>query len=588
METRVSYDPGGTAAIGADARRADLLVLLAAVPLLFWGLGVRGLWAAEGRWAQVTREMFLTGDFFHPTIGGQPYFDKPLLTYWLRALISVPAGGLSELVIRLPSAIAGIVAVWATMRVGSRLWPARTGRLAGGLLLTTFAFVVWARTGTADAENLAAIMLAVAWYWSRRDRPGFLAMLVFYLIGFVGALTKGLTAVAVPIVIVLPDMLVERRWRLLFTARHFAALGIAVAVYLAPFAYASLTQPASYQSSGLALVFQENIQRFFRPIDHRGPIYLYVYQLPVLLLPWTPLFVLAAVHAARSWKGLDRHTRWLVWAIVLVFLFFTLSGSRRSYYILPIVPLCALLAAVFVTSPADARAGELRRLGLDIQRVLFAGLIIFELAMPLLLVLARWRMGFEAGPSMWAAGPVIGIAALAAGVALYKAEGRWKQAAGTDRLTWPLVVTAAILLGGFFCWQQNALEVNRTERSFAQELRARSIRFPPQRIGMFPRVNANILFYLGRDQPVQILKNSEQFRGFVASGVGDAVIAQSRDVAKLAAEITNDLARWQDLRQKVPPWGSKSARQEQWVAWLREDGGTAGTGTSGEGIEHAK
>ena len=53
----------------------DGTLWLVGTVLLFWGLGSRGLWAAEGRWAQVTQEMFQTGDFFHPTISGEPYFD---------------------------------------------------------------------------------------------------------------------------------------------------------------------------------------------------------------------------------------------------------------------------------------------------------------------------------------------------------------------------------------------------------------------------------------------------------------------------------------------------------------------------------
>ena len=51
------------------ARALNLLLLSVAFVLLFCFLGARGLWAAEGRWAEVTREMFLTQDFFYPTIG---------------------------------------------------------------------------------------------------------------------------------------------------------------------------------------------------------------------------------------------------------------------------------------------------------------------------------------------------------------------------------------------------------------------------------------------------------------------------------------------------------------------------------------
>jgi 4-amino-4-deoxy-L-arabinose transferase-like glycosyltransferase len=565
---------------------ADALLMTAAVVLMFWGLGVRGLWAAEGRWAEVTREMFLRGDFFHPTIGGEPYFDKPLLTYWLPAALSALTGTLNELIIRLPSAMAALAAVWATAKIGARLWSARTGRIAGWLLLTTYAFLFWARTGTADAENLAAITLAVAWYWSRRDRPGFGAMLVFYLIAFVGALTKGLTAVFVPMLIVLPDMLTQKRWRVLLTVRHFTALGIGLAVYLCPFAYAALTRPADYSSGGLTLVFQENILRFFEPIDHKGPIYLYVYQLPVLLLPWTPLFVLAVAGIVKARRGLDGHTRWLLWAIALVFLFFTLSGSRRSYYIMPIVPLCALLMAVFVMEMRQPQLKDLQRWGLDIQRILLIALVAFELAMPLILVILSRQIGFAMTVSLGAASLAIGLAALLAAV-VYKTRGRLRLSGGDDPPIQPLIATAAVLLGGYFCWQQGILEVNRTERLFAEQVKDQSAQLPPERIAMFPKSNANILFYLGTRDPVRVLASPDQVEGFLAGGQHGIVITRNRDTAALPAKIVSALELCRPVRQETQPWESEASREEKWVAWVLGDPHSVAAATGVEKGDHA-
>jgi len=58
---------------------APVIIFFAVSMFMFiWVLGNRELWTAEARWAEVVREMFLTGDFFHPTINGEPYFDKPL------------------------------------------------------------------------------------------------------------------------------------------------------------------------------------------------------------------------------------------------------------------------------------------------------------------------------------------------------------------------------------------------------------------------------------------------------------------------------------------------------------------------------
>ncbi len=77
-------------------RWGDIVLLTAAFFLLFWGLGGRALWGSEGRWAEISREMLLTKDFFHPTIGGEPYLDKPFLTYWLIIAVSAIFGKLNE------------------------------------------------------------------------------------------------------------------------------------------------------------------------------------------------------------------------------------------------------------------------------------------------------------------------------------------------------------------------------------------------------------------------------------------------------------------------------------------------------------
>jgi 4-amino-4-deoxy-L-arabinose transferase-like glycosyltransferase len=85
-------------------------------------LGASELWGPEDRWAEVVREMRLTGDYFHPTINGEPYFDKPLMSYWFIALVSAVTGRLDEWTVRFPSVIAGLVALAATMNLGRRLW----------------------------------------------------------------------------------------------------------------------------------------------------------------------------------------------------------------------------------------------------------------------------------------------------------------------------------------------------------------------------------------------------------------------------------------------------------------------------------
>lgn len=130
-----------------------LLLFIAAFLLLFWAIGERSLWASEGRWAEITREMFTSGDFFHPTIGGKPYFDKPLLTYWVIAAVSAVTGQLDEFIIRLPSAMAGLLTLVCTVYLGRRLWSRQAGWLAGGLLLTSYGLLMYSHVASGVTGN---------------------------------------------------------------------------------------------------------------------------------------------------------------------------------------------------------------------------------------------------------------------------------------------------------------------------------------------------------------------------------------------------------------------------------------------------
>ncbi len=56
--------------------------------------------------------------------------------------------------------------------VADKSYGIQVGRLAGGLLLTSYGLLMYSRVASAETENLAAIMLAVTWYWARRERPG--------------------------------------------------------------------------------------------------------------------------------------------------------------------------------------------------------------------------------------------------------------------------------------------------------------------------------------------------------------------------------------------------------------------------------
>jgi 4-amino-4-deoxy-L-arabinose transferase-like glycosyltransferase len=320
------------------ARGRTAWIVIAAAFLILCMLGSGALWTQEGRWALICEQMHRSGDVMHPSLLGEPYFGKPLLSYWTMLVVASVTGTLDELALRLPSAISGILAIWCTARVGRHVFGASTGRAAATVLATSYMFVFWSRVASADMMNTAGMMLAVLWYFEFRNRPGLVAYLGFFCILAVASLAKSPAAAVLAMLAIGPDLLREGRWRQFLDWRLFASVVPAAVLYLTPFLLLKADQ-------GLGSVFRETLVRYFAPFDHTGPFYIYFYYLPIYLLPWGLCLPWLLCDRWRRRRELTKDTRWAMWAVALGFLFLMGCGSRRSYYILPVLPFAALVVA---------------------------------------------------------------------------------------------------------------------------------------------------------------------------------------------------------------------------------------------------
>lgn len=353
--------------------RAIYLFITAAI-LLLTLLGSRDIWTQEHRWADIVSGMFFRHDFLHPYLNEVNYYDKPLLSYWLIAAFSFITGELSTWALRLPSALAGLLAVWSIYRLGTVLKDKRLGLLSGWMLLTAFYFIFWARTSSADMLNMAGSLFAVCWYFEKKNTPSFFNYMIFFLTLALTCLCKGLVGAIVPLIVIFPDLMMQGEWKKHLRLSLLPALIPAAIVYVLPFWASAHFGGESYGQSGLYLVYRENILRYFQPFDHKGPIYTYFIFLPVYLLPWTLFFIPALFSLKSRWQQMSNQSKWMVWAVLLLFLFFTLSGSRRNYYVLPLVPFAILLTADWIL----AKVGEstIRNLWAGRLAVIFS-LILF-------------------------------------------------------------------------------------------------------------------------------------------------------------------------------------------------------------------
>ncbi len=154
--------PSGLARAGRFVRRTSGAWGLAALCLFlfFWRLGGVPLFDLdEALYVACARQMVRTGDvvtpklntrpFDHPAQTLVPFYEKPILVYWVSAA-SMRAGGVSERSARLPSALAALLTTGLVVLAGTRWFGRRAGLLAGLVYATAPMTIADARQMTTD------------------------------------------------------------------------------------------------------------------------------------------------------------------------------------------------------------------------------------------------------------------------------------------------------------------------------------------------------------------------------------------------------------------------------------------------------
>jgi 4-amino-4-deoxy-L-arabinose transferase-like glycosyltransferase len=326
-----------------DPRISLLFILAAAVLVLMGNLGVSPLWGSEGRWALICRHMYRSGDVFHPLLGSVLYWDKPLLSYWLVLPFAYINGGVTEAVVRLPSVLSAFLLLLLTFDLARMWFGTRTGLLSTAILMTSYGFVFWARNAQVEMLNAFVILLAIWYFLKHKSDRGHGWLYVFGVIMGLGANLKGLPGYGVPIFSITLLLIVQKECPPALAWRHcVAATALSLAVY---FALPLATTYFTGTWAPLELVWKENIVRFFNPFDHKGPIWTYFIRIFDLTAPWSLFLPPALVNLFPKLRERTSPAAAVITLFAAVFVFFTLSGSRRPYYLLPIVPFVSILVA---------------------------------------------------------------------------------------------------------------------------------------------------------------------------------------------------------------------------------------------------
>ncbi len=331
-------------------KRYYIAIILLYITIYITPLQIRPLAVPdETRYGEIPREMITTGNWVAPRLDGIRYFEKPVLGYWLNAA-SMKIFGQNAFAIRLPSALSvGITALLLFFLVGRFAGGYTTGLLVSAVYMT---FIEVFGIGTfcvLDSVLTMFITAVMFFFWYACMNTSFPKRLLFLLLcglaAGLGFLTKGLVAIVVPAVAIVPFLVWQRKTYGILRWIWLPAL-VAVAVVMPWAIMIHLREPDFWHF----FIWHEHIERFLHPGDnqHARPFWYFLPILLVGLMPW--IFNLPAIVVGLKTKGLTEPLiRYAYCWFIFPFLFFSACKGKLGTYILPcFAPLALLIASALL------------------------------------------------------------------------------------------------------------------------------------------------------------------------------------------------------------------------------------------------
>lgn len=346
------------------AKRVYLLLFAIIIAFYLYGLGKLPLLGPdEPRYAQVAREMFLTGDLITPTLGHHTWFEKPALLYWMIAG-AFKVFGVSEWSARFGPALCGLLTIAAVWYVGRELDREEPRGFAFWSVVVTascLGLIVFSRAASFDVVITMTSTWALAFFLlhelpTARNKQRLLVG--FYVFVGLSLLAKGLVGIVIPFGVVGLYYLLRRMWpsRAVWLSLFW---GVPIAVAVSAIWYGPVIA-----RHGWTFIDEFFIQHHFarylsNKYHHPQPIWFYPVIIMMLALPWTPYLVVALATVRRwTWRGGDSLSIVRVFSLawlLLPLVFFSFSGSKLPGYVLPVLPAVALLVSDRLTRMFNPR-----------------------------------------------------------------------------------------------------------------------------------------------------------------------------------------------------------------------------------------
>jgi len=320
---------------------------------------------AEVFFAECAREMIAQNNMVTPLYHGQPFFDKPILSYWF-IIAMFKSFGVSHWAARVPSIIAALGTIAITGWIGRKVATTKAstaGIVSAMLLASSFMFFSFAYLCMSDMTLVLFDTISLTLLYAgvvNAQKRGLLWWLASVGMGL-AFVTKGPVGIVLPGISLIAYLGFTRQLKIIKPS--YVVLGAVTATLIAmPWFYAAFKANGTW---ALAYFFiRENLVRYTGSMyDTHKPIWFMVQSLALGFLPWT-LFLpfafanqLPQMKAKIAARANDPKLFMWLWTAVLI-AFFSFSRGKCDYYALPVYPAVAILSALYLT---ECENGKIQR-----------------------------------------------------------------------------------------------------------------------------------------------------------------------------------------------------------------------------------
>ena len=511
--------------IARNNKKGFSVIIIVICALLWFGmLGQRDLFDPdEGRYAGIPAAMVDSGDWLTPRLNDFKYFEKPVLQYWGTA-VSFTLFGKSNASARLWTALLGFSTALFSMLVAFRLYGWRAANYTFLISVSYLMVVIFGHFLTLDMALSAFVVMGIGSLVIAHSRqPKESQIRNWMLLGWaalaLATLTKGLVAVVLPAATVVVYSLWQRDWALWKNLHLVKGLLLYLLITAPWFIAVSIANPEFAEF----FFIHEHFDRYTSEVHSReGPIYYFIPYLLLGVCPWLITSLRSLFSPGFNWlpdnPGQFHPERFMWTFAVVTFCFFSLGQSKLPGYILPILPVIAVISG--------GQIAQRGRIDADRWVMLFLGaLLLFGAFNVEQIASERYPVTQWASYKPWLFGS--GVLFLFSSVMLFfKKAGQFMPFASAAFLS--MGATLLILSGA------NSLAESRSSRVVADTIETTLPDGTP--IFAFQSFPESAVFYLGR--PVTIV----EYEGELAMGIR----LEPEKFLKTQAEF---LTLWQNLDQ---------------------------------------